>query len=138
MDDFEYNSDYQVLICKEHRQAVKGLKRHLKDAHGLRAKMEQQPILDQYGSLVLLPPKEVRQPPHNCAPFEALGKPLDGWCCSGSGCGHISVNYKSMRGHCNKEHGWQVSKEEPMYWTKVKVQTFFGVGFQRYFIVKCQ
>ncbi len=83
---------------------MKGLKRHLKDTHRLRAKKEQQLILDQYSLLVLLPPKEVRQPPHNCAPFEALGKPLDGWYCSSSGCGHILVNYKSIRGHCNKEY----------------------------------
>ncbi|KAH6689248.1 hypothetical protein BKA61DRAFT_717661, partial [Leptodontidium sp. MPI-SDFR-AT-0119] len=77
-------------------------------------------------------------PPHHCTPFEALGKSLDGWCCSDSECGHISVNYKSMRGHCNKEHGWKVSKDEPAHWTEVKVQTFFRTGFQRYFIVTNQ
>jgi len=40
-----------------------------------------------------------------------------------------------MRGHCNKEHDWQVTRDNPTHWTKVKVQTFFGVGFQQYFIV---
>lgn len=40
-----------------------------------------------------------------------------------------------MRGHCNTVHNWQVSKDERTHWRKVQVQTFFGVGFQRYFIV---
>jgi hypothetical protein len=133
MSDFQYEADYKVLICKAHQQAVKGLDTHLRDAHGLSTIKERQPILDQYSSFFLLPPKAVPLPPNNCAPFEALGKPLDGFLCS---CGHISINYKSIRGHCNTKHNWRVSKSDPTYWTKVKVQTFFGVGFQRYFIVR--
>jgi len=123
------------LFCRKHRTGIRSLEGHLKDAHGLRTKKERQPILDCYASLVLLHPKVVRQPPHNCTPFEALGDPIDGWQCSDSDCNHISVNYKSMRGHCNTVHNWQVSKDERTHWRKVQVQTFFGVGFQRYFIV---
>jgi hypothetical protein len=37
-DEFHYEPDYQVLICRHHKQAVKGLKRHLEDAHGLKKK----------------------------------------------------------------------------------------------------
>jgi hypothetical protein len=48
------------------------------------------------------------------------------------------VNQKSIHGHCNKRHGWSVGKDNPTYWTKVKVQTFFGIGSQRYFIVDSQ
>jgi hypothetical protein len=77
MDDFEYNSDYQVLFYKRYKIGIKSLEGHLKDAHSLRARKERQPILDQYNSLVLLYPKDVRLPLHNCAPFDALGEPLD-------------------------------------------------------------
>jgi hypothetical protein len=39
-NDFHYESEYKVLICKVHKKAVKGLERHLKDAHGLRRRKE--------------------------------------------------------------------------------------------------
>jgi hypothetical protein len=133
-DELYYDPEYKVLICRKHKLAVKGLDWHLKDAHGLRSKKERQPILDQYDSLVLLLLNDVLQPPNNCAPFEALGTPLDGFQCIE--CGHISVNYKSMRGHCNKTHEWYVTKDEPTHWTQVKVQTFFGIGTRKYFTVR--
>jgi hypothetical protein len=43
-DQFHYEAAYKVLICREHKLAVKGLARHLKDAHDLRSKVERQPI----------------------------------------------------------------------------------------------
>ena len=116
-----------------HHQAVRGLDRHLKDAHGLRKQKERRPILDLYDSLVLLPPKDVPRPPDGSAPFEALGKPLDGFKCVD--CGYISTNQKSIAGHCNGMHQWYVTSRDPTHWTEVKVQSFFGIGLQRYFIV---
>jgi len=111
MDDkFYYNAEYQVLFCREHQQGVKGLERHLKDAHGLRKKKERQPILDVYQSVVMLPPKDVRQPPDNCTTFDVLGKPLQGFKCID--CGDISINYKTMSGHCNIEHLWYVTRDD--------------------------
>lgn len=50
---------------------------------------------------------------------------------------HIAASLDSIQKHC-KVHGWFWSKQNPAHWTKVKAQTFFGTGFQRYFIVKCQ
>jgi hypothetical protein len=134
MDDFEYIPEYKVLICRKHKYAVKGLDRHLKDAHGLRKKGDRQPILDKYSSLVLLEPKDVPSPPDNCLPFEALGNPYDIWQCSE--CNERSSNYKTMRGHCNTRHHWQVTKEDPTHWTVHKGQTFFGVGYQRFFFTE--
>ena len=130
---FQYNAEYQVLFCSEHQQAVKALDWHLKDSHGIRKKKECQPILDQYSSYVLLPPKDVRQPPAGCEPFDVLGKPLDGFECIE--CRHISINHTAIRRHCNIDHHWFVSKDEPTHWNVVKVQTFFGVGNIKYFIV---
>jgi hypothetical protein len=46
MNNFEYNLEYKVLICREHKQAVKGLDQYLKDAYGLKTKKERQLILD--------------------------------------------------------------------------------------------
>jgi hypothetical protein len=101
-----------MLICREHKQAVKGLDRHLKDAYGLKTKKEQQAILDQYSPFVLLLPKDVLLSPKNCTPFKALRKLLNRFLCSYK---HILINYKSIQGHCNTEHYWQVSKADPTY-----------------------
>jgi hypothetical protein len=115
-----------VLIYKEHKQAVKGLDQHLKDAYELKTKKEQQLVLDQYSLFVLLLPKDVLLLPNNCTLFKALKKLLDRFLYS---CKHISINYKFIQEHCNTEHNWQVSKADPTYWTKVKIQTFFKVRF---------
>jgi hypothetical protein len=74
----------------------------------------------------------VKLPDPGGPPFAALGKPLDGFQCDD--CDHIVVSLDSMQKHC-KIHGWFYSKTDPIHWKKVKVQTFFGVGFQRYFTV---
>jgi hypothetical protein len=50
-DAFHYEPDYQVLICRWHQQAIKGLKNHLEDAHGLKKK-ERQPYLEHYGAFL--------------------------------------------------------------------------------------
>jgi hypothetical protein len=101
-----------VLICREHKQAVKGLDRHLKDAYGLKTKKKRQLILDQYSLFVLLSPKNVLLLPNNCTLFKALGKLLNGFLCS---CGHTLINYKFMREHYNTEHNWQVNKADLTY-----------------------
>lgn len=49
-------------------------------------------------------------------------------------CDTIVVSKNSIQRHC-KIHGWFYSKEDPVHWKMVKVQTFFGAGFQKYFIV---
>jgi len=90
-------------------------------------------LLEKYGSLVRRNPKDVRLPNPGGLPFDSLGKPLDGLLCSD--CSYIAVSKDSMQKHC-KKHGWWFSKEHPLNWSKVKVQTFFGIGFQRYFIVE--
>ncbi|KFY94163.1 hypothetical protein V498_04016 [Pseudogymnoascus sp. VKM F-4517 (FW-2822)] len=49
-------------------------------------------------------------------------------------CDTIVVSKDAIQKHC-KIHGWFYSKEDPAHWKLVKVQTFFGTGFQKYFIV---
>jgi hypothetical protein len=77
----------------------------------------------------------VKLPEPGGLPFAALREPLDAFFCDELD--HIAASLNSIQIHC-KVHGWFWSKQNPEHWTKVKVQTFFGTGFQRYFIVKCQ
>ncbi|KAE9362510.1 hypothetical protein N431DRAFT_452667, partial [Stipitochalara longipes BDJ] len=50
----------------------------------------------------------------------------------------VDIRVKRLDLKHYKSHGWFWSKQDPVHWKTVKVQTFFGTGFQRYFIVKCQ
>lgn len=130
-DTFEYNAEYQVLICKIHKQAVRSLETHLRALHIL-GKKRRVPLLEKYSSCLLLPPKDVKVPEHRGLPISALGEPLDGILCDD--CNYVTVSKVGMQKHC-KIHDWWWSKRDPIHWTNVKVQTFFGTGFQKYFIV---
>ena len=46
-DDFQYNPEYKVLICKKCKHTVKGLETHLEDAYRLKKK-ERRPLLNRY------------------------------------------------------------------------------------------
>jgi hypothetical protein len=102
IDDFYYKAEYKVLICKKHKQAVKGLERHLKDAHRLRKRKERRLLVDHYAELTLANPKDVATPSTNGPPFKSLGDPDLAYQCSR--CSHISTSRKAIRGHYNKEH----------------------------------
>jgi hypothetical protein len=52
-DDFYYKAEYKVLIYKKHKQAIKGLERHLKDVYKLRKRKKRQLLVDYYTELTL-------------------------------------------------------------------------------------
>ena len=122
-NDFYYNPDYQVLICRQHKQAIKGLNVHLREAHGLRKEKERQPLLDHFAQFPLAKPKDVATPSINGPPFDILRYPILGYLCDG--CPHLSINRKAIRGHCNKAHDWHYSEEALVHWTEVYMQSFF-------------
>lgn len=133
-DIFYYEANYKVLICKHHGLAVVGLNGHLKDAHNLRKKKDRQPFLDRFAEVALAKPADVALPPMNGPPFAALKKPARAFSCID--CGRLSTNRSAMRGHCNTEHNWYVTKADRTHWIEVMVQTFFEGGNLRYFIVR--
>ena len=70
----------------------------------------------------------------NGTPFKALGDPSLAYQCRD--CNHISIHRTAIRRHCNKVHDWRYSKDIPVWWTEVYVQSFFEGFHQRYFIVQ--
>ena len=62
-----------MLICKKHKQAVKGLKKYLKDAYRLKKKKEKQLLVDYYAKLTLANPKDVATLLTNRPLFKLLG-----------------------------------------------------------------
>lgn len=98
---FHYDAEYKVLICKIHKRAVRGLSKHLNDAHGIRTQKERRPFVDHFAGCVLAKPSDVAIPPTKGPPFEALGEPNLAYKCTDYS--HISISRKAMRGHCNKK-----------------------------------
>ena len=60
-DEFYYELEYKVLICKRCKQAVRGLETHLEDAHRLNKK-ERQSLFNRYSTLQLAKPEDVLVP----------------------------------------------------------------------------
>jgi hypothetical protein len=112
-NDFYYEAEYKVLICKKHKQAVKGLERHLKDVHRLRKRKERQLLVDHYAELTLAKPEDVVTPLTNRSSFKSLGHPQCTYQCNS--CSHISTSHKAIHRHCNKKHQWRYSEETPVH-----------------------
>ena len=100
-DDFQYNPEYKVLICKKCKHDVIGLETHLEDAHGLKKK-ERRLLLDRYSILLLVKPEDVYTPLPNGRPFKALRDLIPVFQCLDYD--YISINRKSIQGHYNKAH----------------------------------
>lgn len=131
----QYESNYKVVICKQHLQAVQNIDRHLEKYHSVAAK-DRRAIVNKYAQYTILEPPRVPLPAPLEPPLGVLGKPIDGFLCEEEECGFISINRSVIAQHCNKVHDWQSTKRDREHWSKVKVQTFFRTGgFQRYFVV---
>jgi len=131
----QYESNYKVVVCKQHLQAVQNIDRHLEKHHSVAAK-DRRAIVNKYAQYTVLEPPRVPLPAPLEPPLEVLGKPIDGFLCEEEECGFISINRSVIAQHCNKVHNWQSTKRDRAHWSKVKVQTFFRTGgFQRYFVV---
>jgi Orsellinic acid/F9775 biosynthesis cluster protein D len=129
-----YNVEYKVLICREHRYAIRGLYAHLQQQH-LVATNIRRILVERYGSLALVEPKDVRLPPLG-PPINELRPPVDVLRCAEPGCGYTSVAPTAIRQHCNSVHKWRAAARGDAYWTRVKAQTFFAGAWQRWFTVQ--
>jgi hypothetical protein len=101
-----------VLICKKYKHTIKGLETHLKDIHKLKKK-ERRLLLDRYNILLFVKPEDIHTLLFNRPPFEALRDLISVF--QYIECNHISINYKSIQGHCNKAYKWRYLKEDPTY-----------------------
>jgi len=129
-----YDHAYKVLICKEHRYAMRNLDMHLRDQHAVGIAVRRI-IVERYASLPVARPADVRLPPPFGPPCVALGLPVDGLLCKS--CAFACAQPTSIRRHCNLTHGWRSTARGSTNWTAAKVQTFFSAGgLQRYFAVR--
>ena len=109
-DDFlQYEPKYKVLICRQHRYAVRNLDRHLRDEHKAIHLKKRRAIVERYARCELREPAEVQLPPPLGPPILALGQPVKALHCDGTGCEFVSINRQAMKKHCNKKHDWRCS-----------------------------
>ena len=118
-----------MLLCREHRCAVYGLDKHLKQQHRMPA-AARRALLATYESIDVLSPGEFSQPlPYSRRAMDELGPAQDAFlcCCTGSStsttsttstttrsdshrdgshivCSFISTSRAKMRQHINQQH----------------------------------
>jgi hypothetical protein len=137
-DCLHYNTEYKVLICKEHGYAIASWKRHLADYHTFtRAEMKE--AIRCFQGLEVVRPEHALLPPPDSQPIEFSQLSRRGFKCRGSPtdpCGQMSISRACMAEHCNKTHGWQSNPRARTNWNEVKMQTFCTTpGKQRWFVV---
>jgi hypothetical protein len=86
----EFDAEYNILICKEHGYAVRNLNTHLRDEHATPVKLRRR-VIEQYASVFLARPADVKTPPPFEPPFDGLKAPADALLCAEAGCAFASV-----------------------------------------------
>ena len=131
-----YLSQYQVLVCKEHKTVVQNLDVHLRDQHSVPSK-ERKEFIKSCAYLAIKKPGDIELPPPLEWPLKELGEPLDGIRRTQTRCNFLTISKSAMRMHCNKAHKLPFKSDTSTLYRKVKLQTFFRTGgLQRYFIVE--
>ena len=134
--NFEYLTDYRLLVCKEHEYAVRNLKTHLRLQHTYSTTVKTA-VIQHFQGHEIRNPEGVVVPPEMVASVAALGMPKCGYLCATAHCGFISVDRKNIATHCRKEHDWKSTGDDRQHWVDIRVQTFCRTpGRQRYFQVR--
>jgi hypothetical protein len=143
-----YNTDYNILICKQHQYAIKkiNLKTHLLLHYNIPSTQRKQ--LVQFG--LSLYQGEPIYPQEPISPISYLKIKEQSFKClfpiEDRSCGTILGRIADIKTHCSRKHQWvnprkrgrysNISKEDslPSYITQVPVQTFYTTGLgERFF-----
>ena len=131
-DLLEYNPKHSLLICRECQYAIQ---KNALESHLLRHKIyrgDRQRLLSSIAQLDLLEPDHVPLPTPSSPPVDDLPI-LSGYCCTATGCRHLTVSPKRMKRHWSESHA---SVSLPSSFAHpVKLQTFFRGTKVRYFEV---
>ena len=100
-----HETEYKVLICRQHQYAVRNLHDHLRDQHAIIGIERRRAIVEKYMQYELQEPGKVQQPPALGPPIPALGQPVKALQCNEDACGFVCINRKWMQQHCNQKHG---------------------------------
>jgi hypothetical protein len=131
-----YNTQYQLLICREHGYALQNFKTHLRDEHSL-SLTERKVIIAQHEQQPLTPASQLVHPLSVSSPVPGLKKAIKAYQCQHRSCTFIAASEDWIRQHANQKHGWKKSTELPRLWKSVRAQTFFTERkLTKYFVVE--
>ena len=119
---FIYNTEYKVLICREHGYAIQQsrIDRHLRESHSAIPRHIRQELVDHSKKLELVDATDIEDPQDTPIAIRCLNLVESLRC---NMCPYIRKHIKQMTNHCIMVHGW-VKDTEPI-WSDVKAQTFF-------------
>ncbi|CAD0011788.1 unnamed protein product [Aureobasidium pullulans] len=163
MSNYVYLAEHEVLICKEHGYAVRGLDSHLRLVHKSYAsssKKARAAIRQHYGGRNMPDPSTICPPEPGQPAIEHLSDPIPGYYCiysheyttsvedaqedapptatdPPSHCGYTISDRTNIGKHCRNAHGWKSAGTDRQCWKDVHVQTFCNSsGKQKWFVVK--
>jgi hypothetical protein len=126
-----YNTEYNILICKEHQYAVsfKTLARHFLEKHPDILLPIRQNIIT-YASQFLIKDASDLQQPQNCIHPISYLEIIDGFSCEYEKCGKILTSLEIVKKHCRLKHEWKAKNGE--CWVVTRAQTFYQGNGQRF------
>lgn len=134
---FEYLSDFKLLICKKHGHAIRNVKRHLADFHP-ESKPANKEAVKRFADLEITAPELVELPAAGITPFLCLVAPVCAYLCTGidGTCAYISTRDNKIARHWRIVHGDSTKYEKREHCKKVKAQSFCSVKQSpRWFVV---
>jgi len=126
-----YNSEYHVLICRQHGYAIppNGIVRHFRQLHKAIPLSTRQAIVQHIKSLDLYEPDKVVIPHDIIEPILHLTL-LQGVKCQFDKCNELRGTENSMVYHCKVAHQW--IRTNGVLWSKQCIQTFFQSSNRRF------
>ena len=119
-----YNTQYKVLICREHKYGIAPdyIQRHLREFHRGIPLATRNAIIDYSTTLDLAAPENIAMPVGTVDAIEGLSI-VDGYQCLYYDCSELRSTDVSIKEHCKKEHGWLTVTG--ITWKKQTFQTIF-------------
>ena len=122
-----YSPKYEVLICSIHGYAILNLASHLAKKHANLDLNSRRTIIADHAHLHLCKIGDALRHTHGPRdPILAIAGLAvhDGFACND--CSFLSISRKRLKVHCKAEHGWSLTRADPVHWTDVRLQTLFA------------
>src|SRR5579862_6542973 len=125
-----YNSQYQVIICKEHQYAIstKSLISHFRDKHDL-DRATRQAINDYVSQFTITEAKNLTYSASRVNSIPYLNV-IQGYQCEYNTCDIICGTLDTMKEHCKRQHLWK--SQHGIRWSETRAQTFYQGNDRRY------